>query len=135
VIGTTTSTDFPTANPKQAASGGPDDVFLSKISVPAAPAPSLGSVTPSFAAQGATLSISLTGTNFDPTWTVVDVGGSGVVVSNIAIAGATSLTATLTIDAAADPGARSLTVVTPNAVSNAVTFTIQKKGRGQIVVN
>lgn len=135
VTGTTTSTDFPTANPKQAASGGPDDVFLSKISVPAAPAPSLGSVTPSFAAQGATLSISLTGTNFDPTWTVVDVSGSGVVVSNIAIAGATSLTATLTIDAAADPGARSLTVVTPNAVSNAVTFTIQKKGRGQIVIN
>src|SRR5262249_32248689 len=123
------------ANPKQAASGGPDDAFLSKISVPAATPPSLGSATPSFAVQGATLSISLSGTNFDPTWTVVDVSGSGVAVSNVAICGLTFRTATLTVAPDADTGPRSLTVVTPNAISNAVTLTIQRKGRGQVTVD
>src|SRR5262245_40573163 len=133
VTGTTTSTDFPTVNPKQASNAGPDDAFVSKISVPSAPAPSLISVNPSTAVQGATVSVSLTGTNFDLVWTVVNVSGSGVTVSNVAIANATSLTATLTIAPNADPGPHSLTVVTPNVASNPVTFTVQKKARGQVI--
>ena len=65
----------------------------------------------------------LGGSQFLAGATVV-VGGAGVSVSNVAVAGITQITATFTIAATAATGARSVTVSTSAGTSAAQSFTV-----------
>ena len=88
------------------------------------PAPTLTSVAPNQGVQGATVAVTLTGTNFVVGATAVAVSGSGVTVNSIVVGSATSLTASFVIDATAATGARTVTVTTAGGTSGGQTFTI-----------
>ena len=60
------------------------------INLPAPSAPTLTSVTPNQGLQGATVAVTLTGTNFVVAATTVAVSGAGVTVNNIVVGSATS---------------------------------------------
>ena len=94
------------------------------INLPAPSAPTLASVAPNQGIQGATVAVTLTGTNFVVAATTVAVSGAGVTVNNIVVGSATSLTANLVIDPAAAAGARTVTVTTAGGTSGGQTFTI-----------
>lgn len=87
------------------------------------PPPTLSSINPAAGAPGTAVAVTLTGTNFVAGATL-NVSGAGVTVSSVSVVSGTSITATLTIDAAATPGARNVTVTTAGGTSNVVTFTI-----------
>jgi len=74
---------------------------------------SISSVTPASASQGDSLNVEIvgSGTTFDATSTVT-FSHTGIAVSNVAFVDATHLTATLTIDAAAQLDASDVTVTT-----------------------
>ena len=80
------------------------------------PPPSISSVSPGAGTQGtAVTNVAITGNfthfkNIQPAQPTVTVGGSGVTVSNVNATDNTHLTATFTIDAAAAPGIRTVTV-------------------------
>jgi hypothetical protein len=88
-------------------------------------APTLTVIAPTSGALGATVPITLTGTNLTGA-TAVTVSGTGVAATApvVAVSG-TSLTSTLTIAALTAIGARSITVTTPAGTTNAVTFTVK----------
>jgi hypothetical protein len=87
------------------------------------PAPTLTSVTPASGAQGASVPVTLTGTNFVSGATVA-LSNPGIAVTNVVVASTTQITATLTIAAAAALGAANVTVTTSGGASGAVTFTV-----------
>ena len=93
------------------------------INAPAPVAPTLTSVAPNLGTQGATVTVTLTGTNFIGATTVA-VSGAGVTVNSVVVGSTTSLTASFVIDAAAAVGARTVTVTTPGGTSGAQPFTI-----------
>lgn len=88
------------------------------------PSPTLASLSPSSGAQGTAVGVTLTGTNFVAGATSVAVSGGGVTVSDVKVVSATSLTATLKLDANATLGGRAVTVRTIAGPSSAVTFTV-----------
>ena len=90
---------------------------------PSAEAPTLSSVTPNTGAQDSTVAVTLAGTHFADGATVA-VSGAGVTVSNVTVASATSLTASLAVSASAAAGARNVTVTTEGGTSAAGTFMI-----------
>lgn len=105
------------------AAGASSYTFLIEL-LPGAPdTPTLTAVSPSSGVQGSTVAVTLTGTNFVDGATVA-VSGEGVTVSDVVIASATSITATLTIDAGAAAGARNVTVTTAGGTTGAQSFTI-----------
>jgi YVTN family beta-propeller protein len=108
------------------ASGDSSDEYwaLDNISVAAVAAPSLSSISPSTGAQGFSVPVTLTGTNFVTGATAITVGGTGVTVTSIVVSSSTSVTATLVIDPAAATGARNVTVTTAGGSTGAVPFTI-----------
>ena len=67
----------------------------------AAAAPTLTSVAPNQGLQGATVAVTLTGTNFVVSATTVAVSGAGVTVNTIVVGSTTSLTANFVLDPAA----------------------------------
>ena len=100
------------------------------ITVPAPSAPTLASVAPNQGLQGATVAVTLTGTNFVVAATTVAVSGAGVNVNNIVVGSATSLTANIVIDPAAAAGARTVTVTTAGGTSGGQAFTISLPAPG-----
>lgn len=86
-------------------------------------APTLGAVSPASAAQGATVAVTLTGTNFVD-GASVGVSGTGVTADDVAVVNSTTITADLTVAGTAALGARSVTVTTSAGTSGAQTFTV-----------
>ena len=109
----------------QAASAvSPSAVGTATVTVTAPPAPPvLSSIAPNCGVQGTSVSVTLGGSQFLAGATVV-VGGAGVSVTNIAVAGTTRITATFTIAATAATGAHSVTVTTSAGASAAQSFTV-----------
>ena len=93
------------------------------VNAPDPEAPTLTGINPASGVQGASVDVTLTGTNFLAGATV-GASGTGVTVSNIVVASATSITARLTIAAGAATGARNVTVATAGGTSGGRTFTI-----------
>jgi mucin-19 len=89
---------------------------------PTPSAPTLSGISPSSGVQGASVTVTLTGTNFVADATTVSVSGTGVVVSAVNVVDATSLAAILQLSG--NPGARTITVTTKDGTSGAQTFTI-----------
>ena len=88
-----------------------------------APAPTLTSVSPSSGAAGASVPVTLTGTNFI-TGATVAVSNPGVTVSGVTVVSATQITATFAIAANAATGAANVTVTTSGGTTGAATFTV-----------
>ena len=109
----------------QAASAvSPSAVGTATVTVTASPAPPvLSSISPNSGVRGTSVSVTLGGSQFLAGATVV-VGGAGVSVSNVAVAGTTQITATFTIAASAVTGARSVTVGTSAGASAPQSFTV-----------
>ncbi|MBP8273159.1 MAG: SBBP repeat-containing protein [Acidobacteria bacterium] len=123
VTGRTGSSDFPELLAAQPSFGGGSvDAFLVRLK---APVPTLSSISPASRAAGTSVTVTLTGTNFEPYYTNISVSGSGVTVSDANFVTATQMTASLVIDAMASLGGRTLTATTPDgAVSGGQTFTV-----------
>jgi uncharacterized protein DUF11/sortilin (neurotensin receptor 3) len=85
--------------------------------------PTISTVQPGFLLRGLATDVSLTGTGFLSGSTTF-APMAGITVSNLQVVNPTSLTATLTIDAGASIGTRSVIVTTPHASSNSATFTV-----------
>jgi hypothetical protein len=109
----------------QAASAvSPSAVGTATVTVTAAPVPPvLSSIAPSSGVQGTSVAVTLSGSQFQPGATLA-VGGVGVSVTNVAVAGTTRITATFTIAATAATGAHSVTVGTSGGTSAAQPFTV-----------
>ena len=103
---------------------GPADAQTFTVNAPAPGAPTLTSVSPNQGIQGATVAVTLTGTNFVVGATTVTVAGGGVTVNNVVVGSSTSLTANFVLDAAAALGARNVTVTTAGGTSGAQIFTV-----------
>ena len=86
-------------------------------------APTLTGISPASGLQGASVDVTLTGTNFIDGATVA-VSGAGLTVSAISVDSATIIAATFAIDAGAATGARDVTVTTASGTTDAVSFTI-----------
>ena len=85
--------------------------------------PTLTSISPSNGVQGATVSVTLTGTNFTSGATV-NVANAGIAVSGVTVVGTTQITASFVIAANAAAGPANATVTTLGGTSGAVTFTV-----------
>ncbi len=89
--------------------------------------PTISSVSPNQGIQGQTLSsVTLTGTYLSGATSVSF--GTGITVNSLTVNSPTQITANITIDPAAAPGARSVTVTTPGGSSAplANTFTVNQ---------
>src|SRR5690606_35584019 len=86
-------------------------------------APTLTSLSPASGVQGSTVAVTLTGTKFSDGATVA-VTGTCVTVDSVTVTSATSITAALSVDADASPGARSVTVTTAGGTTGARPFTV-----------
>jgi hypothetical protein len=84
--------------------------------------PTLASITPAGGAQGGTVNVTLTGTNFSSA-TTINVP-AGILVSNTQAPNATTLTATFTIAPNTALGAQSVFVTNAAGSSGTVTFTV-----------
>ncbi len=91
------------------------------------PSPTLTSIAPTTVTAGTAQRITLTGANFVSGASTVGVSGSGVAVTDVAVQDPGSLTATLTIDAAADVGPRTVTVTTAGGTTAPQTLTINPR--------
>jgi hypothetical protein len=76
------------------------------------PAPTVASVQPSSGQRQSTMSVQVSGSGFLASATTVDFG-PGIAVSSVNVSSPTSLTASITIDAAAALGPRAVTLVNP----------------------
>jgi len=86
--------------------------------------PTLKSLTPNAGARGATVRVTLTGTNFTTPATVTVQGGA-VTVSNVVVVSSTTITATFQVSPTTARRSRNTTVTTKAGVSNALPFTVQ----------
>jgi hypothetical protein len=97
-----------------------------KPSIPQMTAPALVWLSPARGRAGSTVQIKLTGANFT-TETTLAVSGLGIEVSDVKIASATVITATLRIASGAVPGIHGITVSTPSGNSNPVNFRVNAR--------
>jgi 6-phosphogluconolactonase (cycloisomerase 2 family) len=88
------------------------------------PAPTLSAISPATGRVGATVPITLTGTGFVAGATTIAASSADIIVQNVSVSSATSLTASLVIDANAVLGARSISVATAGGTSGAQTFAV-----------
>jgi hypothetical protein len=94
-------------------------------SSPSAQPPQLSGVTPASGNQGATLSVTVTGSNFVTSTTpTLALSGTGITVSNVVIPNATTATATVAIAPDAPLGPRTLTMTSSGGTSSSITFTV-----------
>lgn len=96
-------------------------------------APTISSILPTAAALGATVTATITGTNFAAGATV-QLSGTGVTAANVIVGSATSLTVDLTVAANAALGARNVTVTANGRTSNAATFTVNPQAPTLVTV-
>ena len=87
------------------------------------PLPTLASISPNTGAQGATVPVALTGTNF-VAGASVSVASSAVTVSNVNVLTENLITATFTIGQSVSVGSLNVTVTTGGGTSGAVTFNV-----------
>jgi len=87
-------------------------------------APVLTSISPASGLRGTTVAVTLTGTGLTGATSVNTAGTPNVSATLVAVLDDTTLTATITIGAAATLGPKNVTVTTPRGTSNAVTFTV-----------
>ena len=104
--------------------------FVAKILGNPPSAPTLSSISPNSGIAGTTVRVTLTGTVFGPGITVNAEGG--ITVSNVALSGSTSVTATFTIPASAS-GTVSVSVTNAAGTGNAVPFTIEPPSALRVV--
>ena len=88
------------------------------------PAPTLTDVTPGAGAQGATVAVTLTGTNFIAGATTVSVNGVGVTTNTVVVTSGTSLTVNVVIAADATPGTDTVRVTTAGGTSGTQPFIV-----------
>ena len=93
------------------------------VALRAAPSITITSISPAAGGQGATVPVTLAGTNF-VTGATVAVSNPGIAVSGVNVVSATQIAATFTIAANATPGAANVTVTTIGGASSAVVFTV-----------
>ena len=105
-----------TVNLASATSGSADFTVISTT-------PTLSGVTPTSGPLATTVPFTLTGTNF-VTGATVQVSGRGVAVSGVSVVNPTQIKGQLTIDKAAAPGSRNLTVTVGTSVSTSMAFTV-----------
>jgi hypothetical protein len=89
----------------------------------ALPAPTLTALSPNSASAGASVPVTITGSNFNTD--VVINAGSNITVSNVTLVSTTQMTATFTVAAGAAPGARNVIVSTPGGTTPPLSFTVQ----------
>lgn len=96
-------------------SGSNVQLNLARTSVPA----TISSVSPSSAARGSSVAVTIVGSNSNFTAGVTQVSfGAGVTVNSVSVANKTQLTANITIQAAAATGNRTVTVTTGAEVAS-----------------
>ncbi len=83
-------------------------------------APTITGLMPSSGTQGATVPVTISGTNFSGT--AVNISGTGALVSGFTVDSTTQITAALILSGA--PGTRTITVTTSGGTSNTSNFTI-----------
>lgn len=93
------------------------------FSITAASVPTLTSISPASGSIGATVPVTLTGTNF-LSGATVSINNAGVTVSNVTVVSATQITATFAISPSVSAGVANVTVATANGTSGPVTFTV-----------
>jgi hypothetical protein len=81
--------------------------------------PTLGSVSPSSAAQGATLDVTLTGSNFIDGISSVAFSGTGITLNTTTAGSDTEIVVNITLDADAPTGERAVTVTNPGGGTSA----------------
>jgi hypothetical protein len=89
-----------------------------------APKPTLTSIVPNSAARGATVQVTLKGTNFTSPATV-NVQNNAVGVSNVVVVDSTTIAATFQVPPTAARRTRTTTVTTAAGTSNGLSFTIR----------
>ena len=109
-----------------ATAGGSSAPRTFSIVAPSPSLPTLTDVSPQSAVAGTSVSLLLSGTNFVTGATTVSIGGTGVVIAAIQVVDSSTLTATVTIDAAATLGSRAVIVTTAGGSSNSMPFTIRR---------
>jgi hypothetical protein len=97
-------------------------VYAIEILAGTPPAPTITSMTPNTGAIGATVPVTITGTNLD--YDVVINAGPNITVNNITVVSATQLTATFNISATAPTGQANVKVTTPGGITAPLPFTI-----------
>jgi sugar lactone lactonase YvrE len=109
--------------------GGTSSPVPFTVAVALAPPPTLTSVAPSSGVQGTSVTVTLTGTNFDThagnTSLTADTGLS---VSGVTVSSTTTLTAVLAIGSAATLGTHNLKVSTASGSSGPAIFTVLPGG-------
>jgi hypothetical protein len=106
--------------------GGGNSNALSFNIIGATPAPTLTSVSPNSGAKGQNVNITVTGSNFIPGDTQVQISGSGIDIANVSVNSTSSITATLVIASSASTGTRSITVLTSGGTSGGQVFTVNE---------
>jgi hypothetical protein len=98
------------------------------ITTPAPPKPALNSIAPNSTSQGTSVSVTLTGSNFQA-GASVKVSGSGISVSSVNVVSSTQITATISVGSNAATGTRNVTVTTSAGTSGAVGFAVARRPR------
>jgi hypothetical protein len=99
-------------------------VDIGAIEVPAPPAPTLTSISPTSGARGTSVPVTLTGTNLTGA-TAISVSGSGFTVNGLTVVDDTTVKATFVIAASAGTGGtRTVSITTPGGTSNTVNFNV-----------
>lgn len=88
------------------------------------PPPTLTAIVPASGSQGATPTVTLTGSNFVTGGTTIVIGGTGVSALGTTVLSSTTVVAAFAIDAAAALGPRNITITTAGGTSTAQTFTV-----------
>ena len=86
--------------------------------------PALTAIAPNSASRGATVNVTLTGTNFTSP-AGINVQGGGVTVSNVAVVNSTTIAATFRVANSAARKSHNTTVSTSGGTSNAVSFSVK----------
>jgi hypothetical protein len=94
------------------------------VTAPVSAKPTLNSLTPNSAARGATVNVTLNGTNFT-TGATVTVQGSVVTVSNVVVVSPTTITAAFRVSQSAARRSRNTSVTTQAGTSNVLAFTVR----------
>jgi sugar lactone lactonase YvrE len=110
--------------------GGTTSPLPFNVAVAMAPPPTLTSIAPSSGVQGTSVTVTLTGTNFDTHAgnTTVTADGTGISVSGVTAGSATTLTAVLAISGGATLGTHNLKVSTLSGSSGPVVFNVLPGG-------
>jgi len=100
-------------------------VSFQVTSTPPGP-PTLTSLTPFMGAQGGSVAVTLTGTNFDPAGsTILFNGGTGITVTNQTVVSNSEITATFNIASGTAPGMQNISVMTSQGTSTTQPFTVE----------